>query len=337
MSEDPELAAVFAELVSREPIFHRPEYGTSRADFERMTAPDFWEVGASGRRYTREAVLAELEHRYSAPYSDDLIAEGFACRRLSGEVYLLTYNLLQDKVRRTRRTTIWQRTADGWQIVFHQGTLIEAADYPFDEKFRATLADLLAKRRDVRRFRPDALPAGVIERLLQLACLAPSVGFSQPWRWVEINSSERRASVVENFRLANAQALADYSGARASLYARLKLAGLIEAPVHLAIFIDPETSAGHGLGIKTMPEMLAYSAVCAVNTLWLAARAEVIGVGWFSILEPDQGGRTLEVPRAWKLVAYVCLGYPQEERDRPELESEGWETRQPGLHIALSR
>lgn len=113
------------ELTAREPIFHRRELGTSRADFERMTAEDFWEVGASGRIYTRDEVLDELERRYSGSYVDDLEASGFQCRRLAENVYLVTYHLVQDGTRHTRRATIWERTPDGWKIIYHQGTIIQ--------------------------------------------------------------------------------------------------------------------------------------------------------------------------------------------------------------------
>jgi hypothetical protein len=122
---DPALAGVLDELVSREPIFHRPELGTTRADFENMTVADFWEVGASGRRYSREYVLAELQKRYAAEYVDRWETRDFHCRRLAEDVYLLTYRLLQGKERLTRRSTIWQNTPIGWKIVFHQGTIVQ--------------------------------------------------------------------------------------------------------------------------------------------------------------------------------------------------------------------
>ena len=124
---DLRLAEVLAELIDREPIFHRPELGTTRANFEAMMDPDFWEIGASGRRYERAYVLNELEERYrdSVREADVWEASGFECRRLGDEVYLLTYTLLQQKERKSRRTTIWQKTEDGWKILFHQGTLIQ--------------------------------------------------------------------------------------------------------------------------------------------------------------------------------------------------------------------
>lgn len=124
---DPELAGVLAELMDREPIFHRPELGTTRADFERMTANEFWEVGASGQRYSRECVLDELERRFAEPHSDVWETSDFRCQRLAEDLYLLTYTLLQDRVRLTRRSTVWRRTPDGWKIVFHQGTIAQGA------------------------------------------------------------------------------------------------------------------------------------------------------------------------------------------------------------------
>jgi hypothetical protein len=122
---DPALLGVLEELRAREPILHHPEFGTSRADFDNMMAPDFWEVGASGRRYSRESTLDELVRRYAGDYVDGpLAAADFHCRKLADEVYLLTYTLFQGE-RKTRRVTIWQRIAADWKIVFHQGTIVE--------------------------------------------------------------------------------------------------------------------------------------------------------------------------------------------------------------------
>jgi hypothetical protein len=121
LSTLPEPADVLAELAAREPIFHRPEFGTTRADFESMTTEDFWEVGASGCRYSRAVVLDELEKRFAVPHSHALESDvwetmDFRCQRLAQDVYLLTYTLVQDNKRRTRRSTIWQRTAEGGRL-----------------------------------------------------------------------------------------------------------------------------------------------------------------------------------------------------------------------------
>ena len=119
-----DLDAVLAELVAREPLFHRTELGTDRATFEAMTAEDFWEVGASGRAYDRETVWGVLEPRYAAGEPDPWEATDFRCRELAPDVYLLTYQLHQFDDRPTRRATIWERADTGWRIVYHQGTVI---------------------------------------------------------------------------------------------------------------------------------------------------------------------------------------------------------------------
>ena len=197
----------------------------------------------------------------------------------------------------------------------------------FDALFRARLAALLTWRRDVRRFRTEALPAGMLDELLAVAHAAPSVGLSQPWRFVTVDDPARRAVIRAEFQRCNAAALAGQGEARAGLYATLKLAGLDRAPVHLAVCYDPDPAQGHGLGRGVMPETVAYSAVLAVHTLWLAARAEGVGCGWVSILDPTQAVAALDVPAGWRLAAYLCLGWPEAESDTPELEREGWEGR----------
>lgn len=197
----------------------------------------------------------------------------------------------------------------------------------FDAGFRRDLEALYRWRRDVRRFRRDPVDPGLIDGLIRLAALAPSVGNAQPWRFVKVESGDRRRTVRSIYEECNHEALAAYAGERAALYARLKLAGLDEAPVHLAVFADAATAAGHGLGRRTMPETLAYSVVGAVHALWLAARAHGIGLGWVSILDPDRIRIALAVPEAWRLIAYLCIGYPEEEHVDPELQRHGWQQR----------
>lgn len=118
-----ELAEILAELMAREPIFHRPELGTKRADFDRMMAPEFWEIGASGKVYERAFVLDLLEERHETPESEELQPSNFRIRELAPNLFLLHYDLLQGE-RKTRRTTIWQRHGNEWKIVFHQGTIV---------------------------------------------------------------------------------------------------------------------------------------------------------------------------------------------------------------------
>jgi 5,6-dimethylbenzimidazole synthase len=197
----------------------------------------------------------------------------------------------------------------------------------FDAAFRDKLAELMAWRRDARRFRNEPVPPAVLEDLLGLMALSPSVGLSQPWRWVRVDDADRRAAVRESFEACNREALEAYEGERAALYARLKLEGLREAPVQFAVFCDHGTAQGHGLGRRTMPEMLDYSVVAAIMQFWLAARAHGLGLGWVSILDPGEIARIVGAPPDWRLIGYLCLGYPQDEQVQPELERAGWEVR----------
>lgn len=207
----------------------------------------------------------------------------------------------------------------------------------FDSAFQDKLRELFAWRRDVRRFLADPVPAAAVSELLEEACLAPSVGNSQPWRFVLVEDAARRAEVRANFETANARALLGYEGERAKLYAGLKLAGLDEAPVQIAVFADPDPAEGHGLGRATMPQTLQYSVVAAIQNLWLAARARGLGVGMVSILDPGGVRRTCEVPETWDLVAYLCLGRPEEEHLDPELVRAGWQERISLDRVVLRR
>jgi hypothetical protein len=125
LTTDPSLLQVLEELERREPIFHRPEFGVSRREFDAMTDPDFWEIGASGRRYSREFVIDTVVERHSRPHDDVWETRDFHCRRLSADTFLVTYTLVQDGSRISRRTSIWRRRDAEWQVVFHQGTLVQ--------------------------------------------------------------------------------------------------------------------------------------------------------------------------------------------------------------------
>jgi 5,6-dimethylbenzimidazole synthase len=197
----------------------------------------------------------------------------------------------------------------------------------FDTRFQVELCELMRWRRDVRRFRRDPVPEELLEYLLDLAQIAPSVGNSQPWRFFRIESAEKRAAIRENFLACNAEALAAMDQDRAALYARLKLAGLDAAPVQLAVFCDHATPQGHGLGARTMPEVLDYSVVGMITNLWLAARAMGLGLGWVSIVDPETIRAALDAPPSYKLIAILCLGWPEEEHVDPELVRCGWQDR----------
>jgi len=207
----------------------------------------------------------------------------------------------------------------------------------FDEAFRMRLLDLFRWRRDVRHFRAQPVPPAVLDDLLEVACLAPSVGLSQPWRFITVDDPSRRSAVRTIFEASNADALANQDTGRTALYARLKLAGLDEAPSHFAVFADADPEQGHGLGRSSMPETTAYSAAMAVHTLWLAARAMGLGLGWVSILDPAGVARVLDVPPDWIFIGYFCLGYPQVEDDTPELERAGWEYRRAAAAVRIRR
>ncbi|MEM7192650.1 MAG: 5,6-dimethylbenzimidazole synthase, partial [Pseudomonadota bacterium] len=147
----------------------------------------------------------------------------------------------------------------------------------------------------------------------------------------------RRAAIKENFETCNADALAMQEPDRGALYARLKLQGMDEAPVHIAVFADRSTAQGYGLGRMTMPETIDYSVVTAIHTFWLAARAEGIGVGWVSIIDPASVKVALDVPEEWIFIGYLCVGYPQAQDDTPTLERAGWEHRHNTDDVVLRR
>jgi 5,6-dimethylbenzimidazole synthase len=197
----------------------------------------------------------------------------------------------------------------------------------FDAAFQAQLTTLIAWRRDVRRFSDRPIPASLIDSLLDIAQMSPSVGNSQPWRWVQVDSVAKRAEIRAIFANCNDAACLAQPNERARAYATLKLEGMDRAPLQFAIFCDQATGQGFGLGRHTMPEMLEYSTVAMISTFWLAARAAGLGVGWISILDPQEVGRVLDAAPHWKLVAYLCVGWPETNHLDPELARFGWQCR----------
>jgi 5,6-dimethylbenzimidazole synthase len=187
------------------------------------------------------------------------------------------------------------------------------------------LERLMRVRRDVRHFTIAPVPHELVDEAVRLATLAPSVGYSQPWRWVLVEDAGRRRAVIEAYEAANARARAAIPAERREEYGRLKLSGLREAPVHLAVFCDVATSTGGGLGRHTMPQTLQYSVAMAIHAFWLAARALGLGVGWVSILDSAAVVRALDVPPAWELIGYLAVGYPEFSSTTPELVDRGWE------------
>lgn len=195
----------------------------------------------------------------------------------------------------------------------------------FDPSHRDVLLDLLRWRRDVRHFTGDPVSDDTLAVLQRALALAPSVGNSQPWRIVRVESAALRHQIIANHTAANKSAADVYDGARRDAYCSLKLAALEEAPVQLAVFTEVDPGAGHGLGRQTMPETLTYSTVLAIHGMWLAARSMNLGVGWVSILDPKEVERILDVDANWHLTAYLCIGHPKFDDDTPELARVGWQ------------
>jgi 5,6-dimethylbenzimidazole synthase len=149
----------------------------------------------------------------------------------------------------------------------------------------------------------------------------------QPWSFIVIQSRAVRENIFDVFQDASAEEHKAYAGERAQLYSRLTLQGILTAPLNLCVVCDCNSSRGHALGRHTMPETALYSAVCAIENLWLAARAEGVGVGWVSILYPERVRAVLNIPKTMTMVGYFCMGYVEKFEPLPELEQAGWERR----------
>lgn len=206
--------------------------------------------------------------------------------------------------------------------------LIEAGAFSSEEK--AAVYRAIETRRDVRsQFLETPLPEDVVKRLLQAAHSAPSVGFMQPWNFILVRRAATRARVAEAFARANAEAAAMFADARKADYMRLKLEGIRQAPLSICVTCDPTRGGKVILGRTHNLNMDAYSTVCAVQNLWLAARAEGVGVGWVSIFHEDEVKAILDVPAHVQIIAWLCLGYVDRLYDQPELAVKGWQQRLP--------
>lgn len=210
-------------------------------------------------------------------------------------------------------------------------------DPVFSDCFSKQLERLFRWRRDVRRFRTDRLPEADVTSLLSIAHNAPSVGNSQPWRLVRVNSDELKRKIALHVDACNDEAARTYSGAEHAEYRALKLHGIREAPVQIAFYCDTGPHEGRGLGRRTMETTLEWSVVMAIHSMWLAARARGIGLGWVSIVKPDILSELLSIPNEWKLVGYVCLGFPLQADDKPELERLNWQARLPLSDVLFER
>ncbi|MCM2678605.1 5,6-dimethylbenzimidazole synthase [Echinimonas agarilytica] len=185
-------------------------------------------------------------------------------------------------------------------------------------------------RRDVRReFLPDAIPDDVLKRVLTAAHHAPSVGYMQPWDFVLVRSDQTKARIKSSYLQAHQQATEMFASDKKETYQKLKLEGIMEAPLGICVTCDRSRNGPVVIGTTAKPDMDLYSTVCAIQNLWLAARAENLGVGWVSILHDDVLYDTLNIPQDISIVAYLCVGYVSQFNDKPELEKLGWLPRRP--------
>ncbi len=206
----------------------------------------------------------------------------------------------------------------------------------FSNDDQQLLEQVMLHRRDVRgnNFLRDDVPDAIIDKILHSASLAPSVGYSQPWEFVVIRDAAVKAKISASFDIENKKAEARFVDEKKAMYARLKLEGIHEAPVNIAVFYKPEKEPV--LGQNTMPETGEYSVVCAVQNMWLMSRALNVGLGWVSILDPQAVKQILNSPAHNKLVAYLCVGYVGEFFSTPELKRLQWKARKP-LEAAIHR
>lgn len=195
----------------------------------------------------------------------------------------------------------------------------------FSEQERDAVYKAIFTRRDVRgQFKPDPVPDQVLARILSAAHHAPSVGFMQPWDFVVVKDPAIKRLVKGDFDAANFEAVNMFEGGRQDIYKSLKLEGIIEAPIGICVTCDRARTGPVVIGRTANPEMDLYSSVCAVQNLWLAARAENLGVGWVSIIHHDSLRKTLKMPQNIIPIAYLCIGYVTFFHEKPELEKAGW-------------
>jgi len=199
----------------------------------------------------------------------------------------------------------------------------------FSRDEREAVYRAIEERRDVRAFRTDPIPEATLQRILDAAHHAPSVGFMQPWNFIVVHDPATKARVQTVFARENERAATQFEGERAELYRTLKLEGIMEAPVNLCVTCDRTRSGPHVLGRNTIIDTDVYSTCCAIQNLLLAARVEGVGVGWVSILRNEDLREILGIPEHVIPVAYLCIGYPQEFLEEPELQRRGWAERLP--------
>ncbi|WP_417433241.1 5,6-dimethylbenzimidazole synthase [Kiloniella sp.] len=207
-------------------------------------------------------------------------------------------------------------------------------DHSFSKAEREALYQTIFSRRDVRgQFTSKPIPEDVLSRILTAAHYAPSVGFMQPWNFILIQKDETKQRVHNLFKKAHDEAADMFEGEKRKTYKTLKLEGIMESPLNICITCDKDRTGPVVIGRTHIKSMDLYSTVCAVQNLWLAARAEGVGVGWVSILDQKKLKQALKLPKRVTPVAYLCIGYVSEFFDKPELQSAGWLPRLPMAHV----
>ena len=195
----------------------------------------------------------------------------------------------------------------------------------FNEEEQQILEEILLHRRDVRgnHFKKNLIAEEDVDRILQAALAAPSVGFSQPWEFVIIYDEKTKEAIRDSFQEENEKAIAQFSDEKQQKYIRLKLEGITESPLNIAVFYKPKNEPV--LGQTSMPNMGKYSVVCAIQNMWLMARSLNIGMGWVSILDPEKVKNILNAPKENQLIGYLCFGYTDKFYNKPELEIKKWD------------
>ncbi|MCR4267794.1 5,6-dimethylbenzimidazole synthase [Nitratireductor sp. ZSWI3] len=205
-----------------------------------------------------------------------------------------------------------------------------AAGTPFSEEERLAVYRAITTRRDVRgEFLPDPVDDATLSRILAAAHSAPSVGLSQPWDFILIRNADTRRKIADIFTDANREAAGMFPPDKQPAYNALKLEGILTAPLNICVTSDPDRGGPVVLGATHMRDTDLFSTVCAIQNLWLAARAEGIGVGWVSILDPQRVKTVLGIPERIRLVGYLCVGHVKGFFETPELEQRGWRRRTP--------
>lgn len=205
-----------------------------------------------------------------------------------------------------------------------------SASGAFSAAEREAVYHAIMTRRDVRsQFLPDPLPDEVLTRLLEAAHHAPSVGFMQPWNFIVVRDPDTRLKIRDAFERANAEAALMFEGERRQAYRSLKLEGIVQAPLGICVTCDPTRGGKVVLGRTHNPRMDAYSTVCAIQNLWLAARTEGVGIGWVSIFHESDLKAILGIPEHIEVIAWLCAGYVDRLYDEPELAVKGWRQRLP--------